>query len=526
MAMKPRRLPQGPRLALLALVSLWLVACASLPPNQAQVVSNAYSDTDSTTIGKSIRDDIAAHPGLSGFHLLERGLDAFAARAVLAYGAERSIDAQYYLLHNDLVGTLFLDSLLKAADRGVRVRLLVDDMTLNDQKDIGVAALDLHPKVEVRVFNPFSRGGIRVLQYLTRFEVSRRMHNKSFTVDNQITVLGGRNIGNEYFEADPDLAFGDLDTLAIGPVVNDVSTSFDEYWNSELSYPIATLLGDAPDPELLGRMREALHEFVEQQQDSDYLQALRDSRLIEKIKADQFEFYWGNATVLYDDPAKVASDRDETDLHLSSQLKALSTRASKELIIFSPYFIPGREGVENFRQLRKAGVRVRILTNSLASTDVSAVHAGYAKYRKYLLRDGVELYEIDKTLTSAQRKDKKGQEGSSKASLHAKSFVIDREAVFIGSMNLDPRSVVENTEIGVVFESGEIAAGMGDWFDANIDQVAFRLALEENDQGEETLVWYRNQDGKEARYTTEPNTGFWRRFGVGFLRMLPIEPLL
>ena len=504
-----------------------IAGCASLPENVQRTPSFAYTDTADTTIGEFISDDRAAHPGKSGFHLLSRGLDAFAARAIFAGVAERSIDAQYYLWHDDLVGKLMVEALLKAADRGVRVRLLVDDMALDADKDVGVAALDLHPLVEVRVFNPFARQGARWLQFLSRFDdVSRRMHNKSFTVDNQISIVGGRNIGNEYFEADPNLDFADLDTIAVGPVVGQVSESFDQYWNSPRSYPIANLLRNEPDPDHVESLRRELGDFVEQQQDSAYLQALRASDLVENLKSGEFEFAWGNGRVFYDDPAKVSSEREQTDTHLLSQLQSLDGKISHELIIFSPYFIPGREGVEDFRKLRERGVRVRILTNSLASTDVSAVHAGYSKYRRYLLRDGVELYEIDKTLTRKQRKEKKGVEGSSKASLHTKSFVIDRRAVFIGSMNLDPRSVVENTEIGVLFESTEIASEMANWFDRGIDDVAFRLALEKNDKGEEILVWYRRTDDGEKRYTTEPNTSFWRRFGVGFLSLLPIESLL
>ncbi|MCG6891074.1 MAG: phospholipase D family protein [Gammaproteobacteria bacterium] len=516
------------KVSFVGLLSLSLLgACASLPQNIDRQSSVAFTDTANTVLGDATKDDLAQHPGLSGFHLLPSGLDAFAARAVLAYSAERSIDAQYYLLHSDLVGRLFVDALLRAADRGVRVRLLLDDMTLDDDKDIGAAALDAHDNIEVRVFNPFARQSSRWMQILSRFdEVTRRMHNKSFTVDNQISVLGGRNIGNEYFEADPNLAFGDLDVLAVGPVVNEVSTSFDLYWNSSASYPATSLITSQDSIDDLDQRRKVLSEFVEQQRDSEYLQALRSSDLVTRLKNDAFVFDWGAAQVLYDDPAKITSSRDQTDLHLATQLEPFSAQITRELTIFSPYFVPGREGVANIEKLRARGVRVRILTNSLASTDVSAVHAGYSKYRKYLLRAGVELYELDQTLSKEQRKDKKGAEGSSKASLHAKSFAIDRERIFIGSLNFDPRSVVENTEIGVMIESASIATEMSDWFDQKIDQVAFRLALEEDDNGNEILVWHRSLDGVEQRYTTEPNTGFWRRFGVGFLRLLPIESLL
>ena len=504
-----------------------LCGCASLPENADQQPSFAYSDTRDTALGRDLQDDIDANRGQSGFHPLTGGLDAFTARVLLANSAERSIDAQYYLWHHDLVGRLFLDAMLRAADRGVRVRLLVDDMALSKEKDIGVAALDAHVNVEVRVFNPFNRKTARWTQILTSFDdVTRRMHNKSFTVDNQVSIVGGRNIGNEYFEADPTLAFADLDVIAVGPVVKDVSASFDLYWNSEISYPISTLVENKATPQDLEERRVQQDAFMEQQRDSEYLRALRSSDLMRRIENDTLVFDWGEAQVLYDDPAKVKAARDRTDLHMSSQLQPFGTEIRREMTIFSPYFVPGRDGVANFEKLREQGVRVRILTNSLASTDVGAVHAGYAKYRKYLLRAGVELFEVDKTLTKEQRKEKKGLEGSSKASLHAKSFVIDRERIFIGSLNMDPRSVVENTEIGIMIESAKLAAEMSEWFDQNIDRIAFRLALEENDNGEEILVWYRNVDGEEMRYTTEPNTGFWRRFGVGFLGLLPIESLL
>ena len=510
------------------LICLVLSACASLPQNLEREASFALRDTETTQLGESLQDDLADHPGLSGFYLLDSGLDAFVARAVLAYSAERSIDAQYYLWHDDLVGNLLIDAFLNAADRGVRVRLLIDDMALNSDKDIGAVALDAHPGVEVRVFNPFARKSARWLQFVTRFdEVSRRMHNKSFTADNQLSIVGGRNIGNEYFEADPDLAFADLDVLAVGPVVPEISSSFDLYWNSELSYPIASLIDQVSSSDDLVTMRNLLSEFVEQQDGSTYLQALRNSDMATRLRNDQLEFDWGDSQLLVDDPAKIRAARDQTQLHLITQLADYFDELTAELIIYSPYFVPGREGVEYFRELRARGVRVRILTNSLASTDVSAVHAGYAKYRKYLLQAGVELYEIDVALTPEQRRArKKATGGSSNASLHAKSFVLDRERVFIGSLNLDPRSVVENTEIGIMVESTEIANDMADWFDENIDRVAFRLALETNSKDEQAIVWYHREDGVEERYTTEPFTGFWRRFGVGFLSLLPIESLL
>jgi len=356
--------------------------------------------------------------------------------------------------------------------------------------------------------------------------VTRRMHNKSFTVDSQATILGGRNIGNEYFEADPDLAFADLDVLAIGPVARDVSTAFDQYWNSELAYPVSVLVDEPPTPEEIEQKRRQLKEFVAAQADSAYLQALRSSELAERIRNHQVRFSWGNALVVYDRPEKILHDAGEKEYQLVPQLKPYVEGVQKELIVFSPYFVPGEAGTAFLTGLAARGVRVRILTNSLASNDVSIVHAGYSKYRQPLLRGGVELYEMNRKLTREQREEKKGAGGSSKASLHAKSFVFDRSQVFIGSLNLDPRAVIHNTEIGVVLTSPEIARGMGEWFDRNVGNMAFRLELKRDQDGSETLLWHGVVDGTPQTFDVDPYTGFWKRLGIGFLGILPIESQL
>jgi putative cardiolipin synthase len=509
------------------ILALLLVGgCATLPEDFEKPESYAYTDTDDTSFGKARHDERAAHPGKSGFVLLGNGLDAFVARAVLAHFAERSIDAQYYLFHNDLVGALFVDLLLKAADRGVRVRLLVDDMDMGG-RDLGAAVADSHPNMEVRFFNPFSRNVGRTSQFVTRMgSVTRRMHNKSFTVDNQVTVVGGRNIGNEYFEADPDLAFADLDVLAIGPVVKEVSSSFDLYWNSELAYPVTVLKGKPPTPEEIKQKRQELSDFVAQQADSAYLQALRNSDLANKIRQGQVRYQWGDAEVIYDEPEKLLHSFDKVEYHLSPLIAPYFIGVLEELIIFSPYFVPGKKGTAFLSQLSRRGVRVRIFTNSLSSNDVGLVHAGYGKYRKDLLRAGVELYEMNKKLTRKERKEKKGVGGSSKASLHAKSFVFDRKEVFIGSLNLDPRAIVHNTEIGIVLSSKEIANFMGETFDQNIEKVAFRLELVKNENGTEKILWHGLVDGEQKTFDVDPYTSFWRRFGIGFMSILPIESQL
>jgi putative cardiolipin synthase len=505
---------------------LLMSSCATLPKDFDRSVSYAYPDTQNTRLGQERSKEMAAHPGQSGFLLLGNGLDAFVARSIAAEGAERSIDVQYYLYHNDLIAKLFTDLLIKAADRGVRVRLLVDDMAMGG-RDLDAAVLDSHPNIEVRLFNPFTRNTSRRMQFLTRFGfVTRRMHNKSFTVDNQVTILGGRNIGNEYFDAHPDIAFNDMDVLAIGPVVQEVSASFDLYWNNEFSYPALVLNGKPPSPEEIEKGRQDLKAFIESQQNSPYLEALRNSNLAEQWRRNTLEFEWGEGVVVYDLPEKLLHDKSRTEFHLSPKLEPYLKQMEEELIIFSPYFVPGKKGVASLKAYRERGVRVRILTNSLASNDVGIVHSGYSKYRKDLLRAGIELYELNKTMTRQEKKEKKGERPSSKASLHAKVFVYDRKRVFIGSMNLDPVAVYNNTEIGVVITQRDIAEGMGDWFDQNIDEIAFRLELITDETGYERILWHGMENDVPVTYSKEPHTSFWTRFGIGFMRLFPIEPLL
>jgi len=509
------------------LITILLIGgCASLPTDFDRPESYAYTDTKDTRFGRARAEERQAHAGKSGSHLLDNGLDAFVARAVLAHFAERSIDVQYYLYHDDLVARLFSDQLLKAADRGVRVRVLVDDMDL-EGRDFNVAAADSHPNLEIRIFNPFSRKVGRTSQFITRLgSVTRRMHNKSFTVDNQVTIVGGRNMGNEYFDADPDLEFADLDVMAIGPVVGKVSDVFDKYWNSELAYPVSVLIDDKPTPEEVVKRRQELNNFVAEQADSSYMRALQNSDLADKIQERNVQYHWGEAVVVYDQPEKLLHGFDKTEYHLSPMLRPYWEEIKKELIIFSPYFVPGKEGTTFLTDLARRGVRVKIVTNSLSSNDVGVVHAGYSKYRRRLLRGGVELWEMNKKLTSDQRKEKKGTGGSSKASLHAKSFVFDREKIFIGSLNLDPRAVIHNTEIGIIITSSELGSYMGEEFDQGIDQNTFRLELVKTKNGSEKILWHGLVDGKQQTLDTDPYTGFWRRLGIGFLSLLPIESQL
>ena len=511
----------------LASVLFFLISggCASLPENTDRQESFAFANPESTGIGKKIAIQVKQHPaGQSGFHLLSDGYDAFVARAALAQIAEKSIDSQYYMVHGDMVGTLYVDQLVQAADRGVKVRFLLDDMD-EGSRDFGLAKFDMHPNVEVRIFNPFGRNTSKTAQFITGFgKQTRRAHNKSFTVDNAITIVGGRNIGDEYFAAGKEMDFADLDVIGAGPVARKVSASFDQYWNSPLSYPISKLSKELPTEEDYRKGKERLASYVATQSDSAYVDQLLNSQLADNIRKKNVNYYWGPSNVYADPPEKLTEDTGDRAYMMTVDLKPYMAAAKKELLIVSPYFVPGPTFTDFLAELQKKGVRVRILTNSLSSTDVSIVHAGYARYRKKLLRAGIELYELNKETTKESRKAyKQGKIGISSSSLHAKTFTVDNETVFIGSLNLDQRSVVQNTEIGVVLESKDIADILVGNFDSKIDRAAFRVRLETDNEGNEHTTWTGLIDGKQTTMTTEPYTSFWQRFVVSFLRLMPIE---
>lgn len=514
------------RLFFSSIVIILVTGCASLPENNDRTASYALKDTDDSHLGQFASGIADNSEGEDGFMLLDSGLDAFVARAVLAEMAERSLDVQYYLYHQDLVGGLFTGYLVRAAERGVRVRILVDDMDM-DGRDAGLLTLDAHPDIEIRIFNPFDRNFSRVPQFVTGLgTITRRMHNKSFTADNQMTILGGRNIGNEYFEADPAVDFADLDVLAVGKVVSDVSNAFDMYWNSSFAYPVSNLTDKRVTEQDMRTTFDRLETFMEEQATSNYMTALLNSDLVQQIGNREQRYFIGDAIVVVDDPEKIASSRDASELHLVTQLAPYFEQIQHELIIVSPYFVPGDEGVEFFTALVNRGVNVRILTNSLSSNDVGIVHAGYASYREDLLRAGVELYEMNKKLTRTQRKHRKGESGSSRASLHAKIFVLDRDKVFIGSLNLDPRSFYENTEIGLVLDQRELATRMAEGFDEDIYKTVFRLELVADEDGDEQLLWHGIEAGEPVTYDVDPYTSVWRRLGVWFMGLLPIESQL
>jgi cardiolipin synthase C len=479
--------------------------------------STALEASPNTRLGQAVTPLAAAHPGRSGFYLLTHGIEALAARLLLSLRAERSIDLQYYLLHADLTGYIFVEHLLKAADRGVRVRLLLDDMTTKGH-DAGLAALDSHPHIEIRIFNPFSQRSSRWWDFVTDLErVNHRMHNKSMTFDNQVTIVGGRNIGDEYFDARPDMNYNDLDLLGIGPVVQEVSQAFDAYWNSAAAVPVLALVDAPQGPQDLEQLRQRLAVQVEAAMQTPYRAAFK-STLAELLAFQRDSLKWEQWTLVVDPPEKVqAGFEARQSEQLTSQLRPAVEAAQTEFVLVSPYFVPRHSGVEQFRRLRQRGLRVVIVTNSLSSTDVAPVHAGYSRSRKALLEAGVELWEIRDDPTRRDR-ERRGL-GHSASSLHTKAFAVDRRYLFVGSFNFDPRSMNINTEMGIVLDSPSLAAPALDGLFQALPASAYRLRL--NADGD--IEWVAQENNTEVVYRTEPHTSFWQRFSVGFLRLLPIE---
>ena len=518
------------RVALFLFIGVIIVSIFSsltgLPDNTKKQRSDTIADTGDTRLGQAFDGRIDAHGDNNGVIELPRGRDAFAARAVLARMADKSIDTQYYMWHQDTVGRLLIFELIKAADRGVRVRILIDDMYGSDGQDTWLA-MAVHPNIEVRLFAPYSRRQPKYLQFLTRFkDVNARMHTKTYTADNQATIVGGRNIGSEYFDADPSLAFADNDVMAVGPAVAPISAEFNDYWNSDYAYPVEALLAPATESDL-SALNDKAAAFYEEPSVASYLDAVKNGSLANSLRDGTAKLEWGPGEIVHDSWRKRDQKYDgwKDDL-LISQLTPHITAATEELIMISPYFVPGEEDVDMLCQLSRKGVKVRVLTNSLESNDVAAVHAGYTKSRIPLLRCGVELYELNEHINTEQRRAFTWLPSLKKSSLHAKTMVFDKEKMFVGSFNYDQRSLYLNTEIGLVFEQPEMAGRASEKFDTNIERVAFKVELVTADNGKESLRWHSHEDGKQVVYDKEPNVGNGTKIAVWFIRLLPIDWLL
>lgn len=474
-----------------------------------------------TRLTRAVSSLVENHPEHSGIHPLEEGLDAFAARYLLTSMAEHTLDIQYYIWQNDMSGRLLFSAVLEAADRGVRVRLLLDDNNTMGL-DETLSALSRHDNIEVRLFNPFSFRTLRALGYLSDFaRLNRRMHNKSFTVDEEVTIVGGRNIGDEYFGAGEEPLFSDLDVLAIGPVVEEVSTDFERYWQSKAVEPFSKVVESEPEAERAAiKLPEAWHSDPQVER---YLQRINASSFVTQIDAGELPLTWAKTRLLSDDPRK-GLGRAKAGSLLPARMLEVIGKPQQQFDIISAYFVPTRAGVAQLLALVRKGVRIAILTNSLAANDVSVVHAGYAKWRKKLLRHGITLYELKPHSDNSERPHDRGLTGNSGSSLHAKTFTVDNEKVFIGSFNFDPRSAMLNTEMGFVIESESLATSIHQRFITRMRDRAWTLRLDK--WGRVNWIEYPGEGANEVVHKHEPRTRFMQRLLVRLVWRLPIEWLL
>jgi putative cardiolipin synthase len=513
--------------ALLALLPL-LAHCASAPKLDGVVPSHAIPATTATALDQIVLGQLGEEQGISRLRLVEQNPVAFAYRAATAAAAERTLDVQYYIWHDDLTGRLLAAELIRAAERGVRVRLLIDDVDARDKHDT-LAIADLHPNIEVRIFNPFySRSGVLGMwsEFILRgSRLNRRMHNKAWIADNRVAIIGGRNIGDEYFGASPHSNFSDLDVAMAGPVVTDLSREFDAYWNSRNAVPVSRFDWRKPKPEELETMLRDAAQYREKVADSPYIAALRDVQKRGELLAEAAPaLSVGDLQLLVDDPARIGEKTPEAkSSEVLTALDKTIAAARHEILIISPYFVPGKQGAAALVQDVQRGLRVAVLTNSLAATDVAAVHTGYARVRRQLLRGGVELFEMKRKAGNETGRRQLSLTGSSGASLHTKAMLVDRRWVYVGSMNLDPRSAYLNTEMGILADSPELAAQLLRQFELSTSpELSYRVELEPDGE----LVWYDRGGGQDRRWQHEPDAGFLRRAEVTLLRMLPIDSQL
>lgn len=497
-----------------------LAGCAQLPPRGELPPEQALPVATGAALDRALAPALQRHPGQSGFRLVADGVEAFALRGLSARAAERSLDVQYYIWHDDLTGWLLARELVRAADRGVRVRLLLDDMDAR-ANNFALAGLDAHPRIEVRLFNPFaSRRGAasRLLEAMTAFSrINHRMHNKVWIADNRLAITGGRNVGDEYFAASGQVNFVDLDLAVVGPATQRLSGAFDRYWNSAAVWSIATLSPELARAPTLERLRAEAPVSAQRAAESQWVQALAHSDAVRRLAAGELSLHWTTQwQLLVDDPLKALRAPDP--LARSAVLRGLGDalrQARATITLISPYFVPGPAGSQSLVDAARGGRQVAILTNSLAANDVAAVHGGYSRYRERLVDGGVALWELKPGNVSGDA----SLFGSSGASLHTKAAVFDHDAVFIGSFNLDPRSVSLNCEQGMIVAHPAMAAELAAIF-ARMTGPASAWRVDRDAAGR--LRW---SDGTRTEYR-DPDASWSRRATARLLRWLPLDSQL
>ena len=501
--------------------------CSMLPTDFERNNSHAYSDTEQTTLGKNAAKILNRPNQQSAMYLIEEGTDAFLTRMALLSMAERSIDIQYFIFKSDIIGNLLLHKMMEMAEQEVRVRILLDDLTLDSATKAILFAMDHHKNIDVRLYNPFSSSGYKAPAALVdTARINRRMHNKSFTVDSQYTIVGGRNIEENYFSANARSNYADLDMVAVGPVVAEVNEQFDIYFNSPLAIPAAVFNKHESYEGSLEEIKSTLTAYQISVQDSEYALDLKDSEIYQRVLKgiagfDPEKIYRGKAHVVYDSPDKTLGKSELETTYMLSMLKPHVDKISNSLELISPYFVPGDIGTKHLTAMVDKGIKVRVLTNSLSSTDGIMAQSGYARHRYNLIKGGVELYELKaKAKSKASRSLRRSAEA--KSALHAKTYIFDRKEVYIGSFNFDPRSARINTELGVVCEIPSMAEFIAsELFNQNIDEIAYKVVLQDDN-----VVWIDTNDGQQTIHTSQPETSFWRRLNLIIYSWLPIESQL
>ncbi|OOE41813.1 phospholipase D family protein [Salinivibrio kushneri] len=497
------------QLTILIGLLLLLTGCQSIANSDNKLPSHFlgfYSES-------SLRDYVARPtnipPDYAGFLPLKTGRDALLARLAMIESASQSLDVQYYIFRSDETSQLIIWRLYEAAERGVRVRVLLDDMQSRD--DSSLAYLDAHPNIEVRLFNPHQYRISRVLSWLTDGKrLNRRMHNKSLSADGVFSIVGGRNIGNEYFSYQSSVEFSDFDLMLYGDVVSQTQKQFDDYWNSDYAHPMSDILRSdrSPSREDIEQWRKEAnieHQFTRENYNFHSL------ALYESLKNHQLPMRWGPIRLMYDKPEKITLNESDMTTGIVELLQGVES----DMVLVSPYFVPTDTGTQALINAVKKGKDITILTNSLASNDVFAVHGWYAKYRHALVKGGVHLWEM-KSQPFIKQKSQWSVAGSSRASLHAKLMLLDHQKLFVGSMNLDPRSADLNTEMGVVVTHPDYVRQALRELRTGLMVSAYELRLEDED-----LIWIDHQTGE--RFQSDPDVGKMRSMGAWLSGWLPIE---
>jgi len=525
-------------LYLLSLLGIFfLVGCAGkhIHTTQGTVIVNEYK-TSSDSLYYLAKDDVSAHYPKTGFYPLHNNLDAFAARVCLIKSAKKTLDLQYFIFAEDETAYFLTHMLIKAADRGVKVRVLLDDLLKKDS-DVELDALASHPNIEIKFFNPTTARRLRGwLQMGFNLDtLGRRMHNKLLVADNSAAVIGGRNIENIYFAADKENIFIDNDVLAIGPLAAQATNEFETYWRSKISLSIEKVAANEEKANY-AKLKKSLEKYINSIKYNDYNKEVAIREFTKAATNSAIPLFYGDAKLYFDNPVKITSNENNTSTHLSIQLKPLIQKTKKSLKIINPYFIPNKEMMTEIKKLRQRGVEIYVVTNSLATNDGIPVYSAYSKYQRELIELGVHLYELNPNSFKYIYKNQKYRKGSiPRSSLHAKNMLIDDEIFIIGSANLDPRSIKLNTEVVAVIHSKELAKVEAEIF-KNITQPqnVFRLTLEDVPKSEcgdtcellpqkdKRVTWITKENGKEVKYYNDGNAGFWRRLGSNLSTYVPL----